>query len=120
MARIAASTVPHFSTLTASSQAITSHVFATVGAERQLPLPVRHARLPVTSGSMTPKIVPSVLPADFSRLGEDVASLEKAGVDRIQWDVMDGHFVPNLTFGWDVIAACRPHASIGFEAHLMV
>jgi ribulose-phosphate 3-epimerase len=67
-----------------------------------------------------PLIVPSVLPADFSRLGDDVAALEKAGVDRIQWDVMDGHFVPNLTFGPDVIAACRPRAAVGFEAHLMV
>ncbi|MGH9152037.1 MAG: ribulose-phosphate 3-epimerase [Acidimicrobiales bacterium] len=65
-------------------------------------------------------MVPSVLPADFSRLGEDVAALEKAGVDRIQWDVMDGHFVPNLTFGPDVIAACRPHCEVPFEAHLMV
>lgn len=43
-----------------------------------------------------------------------------AGVDHIQWDVMDGHFVPNLTFGPDVIAACRPHVSVPFEAHLMV
>jgi ribulose-phosphate 3-epimerase len=67
-----------------------------------------------------PLIVPSVLPADFSRLGDDVAALEKAGVDRIQWDVMDGHFVPNLTFGPDVIAACRNRAAVGFEAHLMV
>jgi ribulose-phosphate 3-epimerase len=66
------------------------------------------------------EIAPSVLPADFSRLGEEVAALEAAGVDRIQWDVMDGRFVPNLTFGPDVIAACRPHASILFEAHLMV
>ena len=66
------------------------------------------------------EIVPSVLPADFSRLGEEVAALEQAGVDRIQWDVMDGRFVPNLTFGPDVIAACRPHASVPFEAHLMV
>jgi ribulose-phosphate 3-epimerase len=66
------------------------------------------------------EIVPSVLPADFARLGEEVASLEKAGADRIQWDVMDGRFVPNLTFGPDVIAACRPHAAIPFEAHLMV
>ncbi|HEX2064044.1 MAG TPA: ribulose-phosphate 3-epimerase [Acidimicrobiales bacterium] len=65
-------------------------------------------------------IVPSVLPADFARLGEEVAALEKAGVDRIQWDVMDGSFVPNLTFGPDVIGACRPHASVPFEAHLMV
>ena len=66
------------------------------------------------------EIVPSVLPADFARLGDEVLALEKAGVDRIQWDVMDGRFVPNLTFGPDVIAACRPHASVPFEAHLMV
>ena len=66
------------------------------------------------------QIAPSVLPADFARLGEEVAALEAAGVDRIQWDVMDGRFVPNLTFGPDVIAACRPHASVLFEAHLMV
>jgi ribulose-phosphate 3-epimerase len=65
-------------------------------------------------------IVPSVLPADFSKLGEECAALEKAGVDRIQWDVMDGVFVPNLTFGPDVVAACRPHCTVPFEAHLMV
>jgi ribulose-phosphate 3-epimerase len=68
---------------------------------------------------MTVKIVPSVLPADFARLGEDCVALEKAGIDRIQWDAMDGHFVPNLTFGPDVIAACRPLVQVGFEAHLM-
>jgi ribulose-phosphate 3-epimerase len=66
------------------------------------------------------EIAPSVLPADFARLGEEVAALQEAGVDRIQWDVMDGNFVPNLTFGPDVIAACRSHATIPFEAHLMV
>jgi ribulose-phosphate 3-epimerase len=66
------------------------------------------------------EIVPSVLPADFSRLGEECQALEKAGVDRIQWDVMDGHFVPNLTFGPDVIASCRSQVDIMFEAHLMV
>jgi ribulose-phosphate 3-epimerase len=66
------------------------------------------------------EIAPSVLPADFARLGDEVAALEKAGVDRIQWDVMDGRFVPNLTFGPDVIAACRPHVTVPFEAHLMV
>ncbi len=65
-------------------------------------------------------IAPSVLPADFARLGEEVVRLESAGVDRIQWDVMDGRFVPNLTVGPDVIAACRPHVSVPFEAHLMV
>ncbi len=66
------------------------------------------------------EIAPSVLPADFARLGEEVAALEAAGVDRIQWDVMDGQFVPNLTFGPDVIAAARRHTSLPFEAHLMV
>ena len=66
------------------------------------------------------QIVPSVLPADYSKLGEEVAALEAAGVDKIQWDVMDGVFVPNLTFGPDVIKACRPHADVPFEAHLMV
>jgi ribulose-phosphate 3-epimerase len=65
------------------------------------------------------QIVPSVLPADFARLGEEVAALEAAGVDHIQWDVMDGQFVPNLTFGPDVIAAARKHTSLDFEAHLM-
>ncbi|MGV0795653.1 ribulose-phosphate 3-epimerase [Mycolicibacterium elephantis] len=68
----------------------------------------------------TPVIVASVLPADFSRLGQQVKQLEDAGVDRIQWDVMDGRFVPNLTFGPDVIAASRRHASVGFEVQLMV
>ncbi|MFT3853333.1 MAG: ribulose-phosphate 3-epimerase [Ilumatobacteraceae bacterium] len=66
------------------------------------------------------EIAPSVLPADFARLGEEVAALEAAGVDRIQWDVMDGQFVPNLTIGPMVIAAARPHTTLPFEAHLMV
>ncbi len=65
-------------------------------------------------------IVPSVLPADFARLGEECQALEKAGVDRIQWDVMDGQFVPNLTFGPDVIASVRDLVNVPFEAHLMV
>ena len=66
------------------------------------------------------QIAPSVLPADFARLGEEVVALEKAGVDRIQWDVMDGRFVPNLTFGPDVIASTRDLVGVPFEAHLMV
>lgn len=65
-------------------------------------------------------IAPSVLPADFSRLGDDVEALAQAGVDLVQWDVMDGQFVPNLTFGPDVIAACRDRTDVPFEAHLMV
>ncbi|HTF54072.1 MAG TPA: ribulose-phosphate 3-epimerase [Pseudonocardia sp.] len=67
-----------------------------------------------------PVLVASVLPADFADLGGQVQQLEKAGVDRIQWDVMDGRFVPNLTFGPDVIAATRDLVELGFEAHLMV
>jgi ribulose-phosphate 3-epimerase len=66
------------------------------------------------------EIVPSVLPADFAHLGDACIDLEKAGVDRIQWDVMDGNFVPNLTFGADVIAANRSLVEVPFEAHLMV
>jgi len=66
------------------------------------------------------QIVPSVLPADFSKLGEEVAALEAAGVDLIQWDVMDGQFVPNLTFGPDVIKSARAHCTVPFEAHMMV
>jgi len=66
------------------------------------------------------QIAPSVLAADFSRLGDEVEALETAGVDLIQWDVMDGQFVPNLTFGPDVIASVRERVQIPFEAHLMV
>jgi ribulose-phosphate 3-epimerase len=66
------------------------------------------------------EIVASVLGADYSNLGEEVADLERAGVDRVQWDIMDGRFVPNLTFGADVVAACRARATVPFEAHLMV
>ena len=66
------------------------------------------------------QIVPSVLPCDFARLGDEIVALDRAGVDSIQWDVMDGQFVPNLTFGPDVIASARPHTELPFEAHLMV
>jgi ribulose-phosphate 3-epimerase len=72
------------------------------------------------TGPRAVEIVPSVLPADFAHLGDACIALEKAGVDRIQWDVMDGTFVPNLTFGADVVAAARPHVTVPFEAHLMV
>jgi ribulose-phosphate 3-epimerase len=66
------------------------------------------------------EIAPSVLPADFAHLGDACIELEKAGVDRIQWDVMDGNFVPNLSFGADVVAANRSLVQVPFEAHLMV
>jgi ribulose-phosphate 3-epimerase len=65
-------------------------------------------------------VVPSVLPADFANLGAACVALEQAEVDRIQFDVMDGRFVPNLTFGPDIIAAVRPHVTVPFEAHLMI
>jgi len=66
------------------------------------------------------EISPSVLPADFARLGGEIAALEAAGCDRIHWDVMDGVFVPNLTIGPDIVKSCRSFADIMFEAHLMV
>ena len=66
------------------------------------------------------QIAPSVLPVDFSKLGEAVVALDNAGVDLIQWDVMDGQFVPNLTFGPDVIASTRSLTTLPYEAHLMV
>jgi ribulose-phosphate 3-epimerase len=66
------------------------------------------------------QIAPSVLPVDFAKLGDAVVALDRAGVDLIQWDVMDGQFVPNLTFGPDVIASTRGLTDIPFEAHLMV
>lgn len=66
------------------------------------------------------QISPSVLPADFSRLGEELQALEKGGADRIHWDVMDGTFVPNLSLGPDVVRSCREQVDLFFEAHLMV
>ena len=65
-------------------------------------------------------IAPSLLSADFAKLGEDVAALNKAKADMLHLDVMDGHFVPNLTFGAPVIKALRSKSSLPFDVHLMV
>merc|ERR1712072_625203 len=66
------------------------------------------------------QIIPSVLPADWANMGKCVKDLELAGVDRIQFDVMDGNFVPNLTFGPEMISACRKYCNVPFETQLMV
>ena len=68
----------------------------------------------------SPIIAPSILSSDFSRLGEECRAIEAAGADWLHVDVMDGHFVPNLTIGPDVVKAIKPHVSIPFDVHLMI
>ena len=66
------------------------------------------------------RIAPSILAADFARLGDEIAAVTEAGADLIHVDVMDGHFVPNITIGPDVVAALRPASSLPFDVHLMI
>ena len=68
----------------------------------------------------TPLICPSILASDFAKLGQEVAAIEAAGADWVHVDVMDGHFVPNLTIGPAVVKALRPHSTLPFDVHLMV
>jgi ribulose-phosphate 3-epimerase len=67
-----------------------------------------------------PVIAPSILSADFAKLGEEVRAIDQAGADWIHIDVMDGHFVPNLTIGPGVVKALRPHSAKPFDVHLMI
>src|SRR5438477_8840436 len=67
-----------------------------------------------------PRIAPSILAADFARLGDEVAAAEGGGADRVHVDVMDGHFVPNLSMGPVVVKALRPRTRLPLEVHLMI
>src|SRR5260370_23017130 len=69
---------------------------------------------------MSFRLAPSLRSADFSRLAEELRSIEAGGADLVHLDVMDGHFVPNLTIGPAIVKACRAHSSLPFDVHLMI
>src|SRR4030095_15560889 len=81
------------------------------------PAPRQHCKL---RAAMTFRIAPSILSADFARLGDEVRAIERAGADLVHFDVMDNHYVPNLTVGPLVCAALRPHVKLPLDVHLMV
>ncbi len=74
----------------------------------------------MTNTSAPVRIAPSILSADFAALGQEVRAIETAGADWVHIDVMDGHFVPNLTIGPAVVKALRPHSTLPFDVHLMI
>src|SRR6516165_3665543 len=90
-----------------------------MGESRQ-PLLDRRARLDVLNGAVTPLVTPSLLNCDFARMAEELAALARAGTHAVHLDVMDGHFVPNLSYGAPVIADWRKRTDFPFDAHLMI
>ena len=82
----------------------------------------RTARMPAASPTPPPavRIAPSLLAADVARLGEEVRAIEAAGADWLHLDIMDGHFVPNISFGPGLVRGLRPHCSLPFDVHLMI